>query len=157
MRYTAKSEYIVKPETNTTEEPMTTISLRMPQELVGELKEIAPKLGFSGYQPLIRAYVGQGLQADKERLATNTEYSVLVESLRNQGVSEQVLGTALAEARAVYTVNSAPPPLAPVNSQKRKERERSWLSFIAATYGSFSDEPLDRPVQGMIEERETLT
>lgn len=155
MRNTVKPKYIAKTETNTSEGPMTTISLRMPQELVEELKEIAPKLGFSGYQPLIRAYVGQGLQADKERLSTNTEYAVLVESLRNQGVSEQVLGTALAEARAVYTVHSTP-PLLPINNQIRKERERSWLAFIAATYGSFGDEPLERPEQGILEEREML-
>jgi hypothetical protein len=28
----------------------------MPEDVVEDLKRIAPKLGFSGYQPLIRAY-----------------------------------------------------------------------------------------------------
>ncbi len=36
--------------------PMTTISLRMPEDVIEDLKRVAPLLGFSGYQPLIRAY-----------------------------------------------------------------------------------------------------
>ena len=43
---------------------MATISLRMPEDVVDELKQIAPLLGFSGYQPLIRTYIGQGLRQD---------------------------------------------------------------------------------------------
>ena len=48
--------------------PMTTISIRLPEDVIDDLKEIAPMLGFSGYQPLIRSYVGQGLRTDLERL-----------------------------------------------------------------------------------------
>ena len=44
--------------------PMTAITLRMPEDVVDDLKRIAPMLGFSGYQPLIRAYVGQELRKD---------------------------------------------------------------------------------------------
>ena len=44
--------------------PMAAISIRLPEDAVEDLKKIAPQLGFSGYQPLIRAYVGQGLRAD---------------------------------------------------------------------------------------------
>lgn len=51
--------------------PMTTISLCMPQDVVDDLKRVAPRLGFSGYQPLIRANVGQGLRKDLERLEAN--------------------------------------------------------------------------------------
>ena len=43
---------------------MTTISIRMPEDVVEDLKRVAPVLGFSGYQPLIRAYIGQGLRQD---------------------------------------------------------------------------------------------
>jgi hypothetical protein len=42
--------------------PMTTISLRMPEDVIDDLKEIAPTLGFSGYQPVMRSYIGQGLR-----------------------------------------------------------------------------------------------
>ncbi len=68
------------------------------------MKRIAPLLGFSGYQPLMRAYIGQGLRADLERLEQETELSRLVESLRRQGVQEEVLVTAVAEAKAEYNV-----------------------------------------------------
>ncbi len=80
------------------------VSIRMPEDVIAELKRIAPLLGFSGYQPLVRAYIGQGLRADLERLDQETELSRLVESLRRQGVQEDVLATAVAEARADYNV-----------------------------------------------------
>lgn len=67
------------------ERPMTTISLRMPKDVVDDLKRIAPHLGFSGYQPLIRAYVGQALRRDLERLEAPPEVSALIESLRRHG------------------------------------------------------------------------
>lgn len=48
--------------------PMATISVRMPADVVEDLKRVAPALGFTGYLPLIRAYIGQGLRQDLERL-----------------------------------------------------------------------------------------
>ena len=76
--------------------PMTTISIRFPEDVLEDLKRVAPLRGFSGYQPLIRAYVGQGLRADLERLEQDP-MTVLVESLKRHGVSEEVLQEALAE------------------------------------------------------------
>lgn len=84
--------------------PMSMVSIRMPEDVVADLKRIAPQLGFSGYQPLMRAYIGQGLRADLERLEQETAVSQLIESLRQQGVDEQVLKTAVAESRAEYQV-----------------------------------------------------
>ena len=81
---------------------MVTISLRMPEDVLHDLKRIAPLLGFSGYQPLMRAYIGQGLRSDLERLDSSLDMPGLLESLRRQGVGEDVLESALAEARAVY-------------------------------------------------------
>jgi len=52
--------------------PMTTITIRIPEDVIEDLKRVAPLLGFSGYQPLIRAYIGQGLRADLERLEGDT-------------------------------------------------------------------------------------
>lgn len=77
--------------------PMTTVTLRMPEDVVDDLKRIAPRLGFSGYQPLIRAYVGQCLRKDLERLDTDV-ISDLVSSLKRKGVSENLIEEALAEA-----------------------------------------------------------
>jgi hypothetical protein len=81
------------------------VSIRMPQDVIEELKQIAPLLGFSGYQPLMRTYIGQGLRADSERLAQETELSYLFDSLRRQGVQDDVLATAVAEAKAEYRIN----------------------------------------------------
>ncbi len=80
------------------------VSIRMPEDIVDELKRIAPLLGFSGYQPLMRAYIGQGLRADLERLEQDSDLSRLVESLRQHGVSDELLATAVAEAQVEYRV-----------------------------------------------------
>ena len=78
--------------------PMVTISMRVPEDVVEDLKRIAPLLGFSGYQPLIRAYIGQGLRADLERFDNNLEVADFIESLRKQGVNEEIIASAMAEA-----------------------------------------------------------
>lgn len=78
---------------------MTTISMRIPEDVIDDLKEIAPALGFSGYQPLIRAYIGQGLRKDLARLG-NSEIQAVAESLRRHGVKEEIISQAIAESRA---------------------------------------------------------
>lgn len=83
---------------------MVTISFRIPEDVVEDLKHVAPLLGFSGYQPLMRAYIGQGLRVDLERLANNVEVAGLVEGLRKRGVEEEVIVSALAEAKIPYSV-----------------------------------------------------
>lgn len=82
------------------ERPMTTISIRMPEDVVEDLKRVAPLLGFSGYQPLIRAYIGQGLRQDLERLDRTPGLEKLLESLRRQGVAEEVIHAAVADMRS---------------------------------------------------------
>ncbi len=75
--------------------PMTSVTLRMPEDVVEDLKRIAPALGFSGYQPLIRAYIGHGLRRDIERLKGPPDVGRIVKSLRRHGVSEQVIRSAV--------------------------------------------------------------
>lgn len=77
--------------------PMITISLRMPEDVVEDLKRVAPRLGFSGYQPLLRTYVGQGLRRDLEKLEGGRELSELADSLVRRGVDEGVIAEAMAE------------------------------------------------------------
>ena len=81
--------------------PTTMVSLRIPDDVIDDLKRIAPLLGFSGYQPLIKAYIGQGLRADLERLEGSVEISVLIESLRRQGVQEEIISSAMSEAQSL--------------------------------------------------------
>lgn len=76
--------------------PMKSVTLRMPEDVVEELKAIAPLLGFSGYQPLIRAYIGQGLRQDLEKLEESNVLE-LIDSLKRQGVEETIINNALAE------------------------------------------------------------
>jgi predicted transcriptional regulator len=75
---------------------MTVVTIRIPEDVVEDLKRLAPLLGFSGYQPLIRAYIGQGLRADLERLENHT-VSALIASLKRHGVSDEVIHEALSE------------------------------------------------------------
>jgi hypothetical protein len=75
---------------------MNSVTLRMPEDVVEDLKRVAPTLGFAGYQPLIRSYIGKGLRVDLARL---DEGSVprLIASLKRRGVAESVIRQALAE------------------------------------------------------------
>ena len=77
--------------------PMISISLRIPEDVIEDLKAVAPSLGFSGYQPLIKAYIGQGLRNDLARLE-NDQVQRVVDSLRRHGVADQVIAEAIAEA-----------------------------------------------------------
>lgn len=79
------------------ERPMTTISIRVPEDVIEDLKETAPKLGFSGYQPLIRAYIGQGLRKDLAHL-NRPELAGMEEAMRRHGVQEEVIAAVLGEA-----------------------------------------------------------
>jgi len=77
--------------------PMDVISLRMPKDVIDDLKRIAPLLGFSGYQPLIRAYIGQGLRVDLERLEGSLDIAKFVEGLKRRGVNENIISEVIAE------------------------------------------------------------
>lgn len=81
--------------------PMTTITMRIPVDVIEDLKRVAPRRGFSGYQPLIRAYVGQGLREDLSALDEHPDISRLIASLRKQGVKSTALEKALADAGVV--------------------------------------------------------
>ena len=73
---------------------MTSVTLRMPEDVLADLKRLAPVLGFSGYQPLIRAYVGQGMRHDLKRLEKD-RVSALIDSLRRHGVGDDLISAAL--------------------------------------------------------------
>lgn len=75
---------------------MASVTLRMPIDVVEDLKYVAPALGYSGYQPLIRAYVGRGLREDLERL-DDPDSDALLASLRRRGIDEKILAEAIAD------------------------------------------------------------
>jgi hypothetical protein len=85
------------------DKPMTLISLRLPNYVIDDLKEVAPTLGFSGYQGLIRAYIANGLRKHlAEREAQRVKESAVKEfsqRLIAQGVPEGAIRKAAAEMR----------------------------------------------------------
>jgi hypothetical protein len=78
--------------------PMSSVTLRMPEDVIEDLKRIAPALGFSGYQPLMRAYIGQGPRRDIERLQGPPDVGRIGRGLRRHGVSDQVIRSAVEES-----------------------------------------------------------
>ena len=81
--------------------PMTMVSIRIPEDVIDDLKRIAPVLGFSGYQALIKAYISQGIRTDLERLEGSVEVSTLIESLQRKGVKDEIISSAMSEAQSL--------------------------------------------------------
>jgi hypothetical protein len=48
--------------------PMKHISIRVPEDVLEDLKRIAPQKGMGGYQALIKFYISQGLRHDRREL-----------------------------------------------------------------------------------------
>lgn len=77
--------------------PMTSITLRIPEDVVESLKSIAPHKGFSGYQALLKAYISEGLRRD-EAVHIFGPAARLAEALRKRGVSAKLIEEAAQEA-----------------------------------------------------------
>ena len=70
---------------------MSSVTLRMPDDVVEDLKRSRRStLGFAGYQPLIRAYIGKGLRTDLARLDEGF-VPRLIASLKRKGVADSVI------------------------------------------------------------------
>ena len=78
---------------------MTVITVRMPVDVVESLKAIAPLKGMSGYQALLKAYVGEGLRRD-EAAHVFGPAARLAEALRKRGVPAELIEAAAQEAAA---------------------------------------------------------
>lgn len=79
--------------------PMTSITLRIPQDVVESLKSITPHKGFTGYQALLKAYISEGLRRD-EALHVFGPAARLAEALKKRGVSAKLIEEAALEAAA---------------------------------------------------------
>lgn len=78
---------------------MVAISLRIPEHVLADLKRVAPELGFSGYQPLMKAYIGQGLREDLAKLDQADSIQRFADSLRQRGVDQQLIDEALVDLK----------------------------------------------------------
>ena len=74
----------------------TSITLRIPEDVVDSLKEIAPLKGVSGYQTLLKAYISEGLRQDEARFSSS-QTARLIEALKKRGVPDAVLDAATRE------------------------------------------------------------
>ncbi len=75
--------------------PSKHISLRIPTDVLEDLKRVAPLKGMSGYQALIKFYISQGLRKDLRDLwqSENAEKleDVLVECGVNPELRQEIL------------------------------------------------------------------
>jgi hypothetical protein len=79
--------------------PMTSITLRIPVDVVESMKAIAPLRGLTGYQTLLKLYIGEGLRRDEAQFAPDAT-ARLIEALKRRGVPEDVLAEAAKELDA---------------------------------------------------------
>lgn len=75
---------------------MTSITLRIPVDVVESMKTIAPQRGMAGYQTLLKSYLSEGLRRDEALFATSQQ-ARLLEVLRRHGVPQSVLDEAAQE------------------------------------------------------------
>ena len=78
--------------------PTTTITMRVPVDVVESLKSVAPTRGFSGYQTLLKSYISEGLRRDEAEFDHYTARK-LAEALKRRGVADDVLRDALSEVQ----------------------------------------------------------
>jgi hypothetical protein len=76
--------------------PSTTITMRIPTDVVDSLKAVAPIRGFTAYQTLLKSYISEGLRRDEARFDQQSAQR-LAEALKRRGVAEKVLAEAMAE------------------------------------------------------------
>lgn len=74
----------------TRDREMTTITLRIPVDVVDSMKAIAPQKGFTGYQALLKTYISDGLRKD-EAAYVFSKHARIMEALRKRGVDEKLI------------------------------------------------------------------
>jgi hypothetical protein len=74
----------------------TTITMRIPADVVESLKAVAPMRGFTAYQTLLKSYISEGLRRDEAPVDQHTARR-LAEALKRRGISERVLQEAMKE------------------------------------------------------------
>jgi hypothetical protein len=73
--------------------PMTSITLRIPVDVVESMKTIAPQRGFSGYQTLLKAYLSEGLRRDEAQYVASP-HARLIDALKRRGVAAELIAEA---------------------------------------------------------------
>ena len=86
------------------DKPMTLVPPPLPDYVIEDLKEVAPSLGFGGYQALIRAYISNGLRKHlSEREAQRAKDETVEQFSRRllaHGVPEKTIEEAVTEMKS---------------------------------------------------------
>ena len=82
-----------------TDRAMTSITLRIPVDVIESLKAIAPMKGMSGYQTLLKAYISEGLRRDETEYLSDTTQR-LADALKARGVDPRLVEQAVRDIRA---------------------------------------------------------
>jgi len=78
--------------------PMTSITLRIPVDVVDSMKAIAPLRGMAGYQSLLKLYISEGLRRDEAEYSANSPaVDRLMMTLSRLGVPQSLLDEAARE------------------------------------------------------------
>lgn len=78
---------------------MTSVTIRMHEDVIEDMKKISKIMGFTGYQPLMRAFIGKCLREEMEKLE-NDPIQKFVKALKNQGVKATSIKKAMEEIAA---------------------------------------------------------
>jgi len=73
----------------TKDRPTRPVTIRMPVDVLEDLKRVAPARDLPGYQALIKFYVRQGLREDLQRLWEKERASKLEAALEELGLREE--------------------------------------------------------------------
>ena len=76
--------------------PSTTITTRIPVDIVESLKSVAPMRGFTAYQTLLKSYINEGLRRDEAPFDQHTARRH-ADALKRRGVAETVLQETMTE------------------------------------------------------------
>src|SRR3546814_17022434 len=79
---------------------MTSITLRIPQDVVDSMKAIAPVRGMSGYQTLLKSYISEGLRRDEAEYLSAAATPHLAQALKTSGAAPKVDAQAVRDLRA---------------------------------------------------------
>src|SRR3546814_5071893 len=104
---------------------MTSITLRIPQDVVDSMKAIAPVRGMSGYQTLLKSYISEGLRRDEAEYLSADATARLAEALKARGVDPKVVEQAVRDVRAACRKgvrNDDPHRPRPVRLRRRRRR-----------------------------------
>ncbi len=71
--------------------PMKAVTLRIPEDVIEDLKFMADRLDFAGYQTLMRAYISQGLRKDLEKIPPQDYTPRFICNLLKLGVKPETI------------------------------------------------------------------